>query len=610
MMARYSQAEIIQAADQRLRQAGLLPSSIIADGRKHRCPVEGKSKGQDGEYHIYNDDRPQLTWKNYRTGQYGTDKLYSSEARNSLDRAEYILSKAVPAVSNHPYLVRKGITAPPGLKMMGGKLVVPAYDADGELRTIQFIDGEGCKRFLKDGQVQGTSFRLKGVGNADPLYLTEGLATGVSIWQALEGRAEVRACFSAANLIHVAASLAGRPVIICADNDRFTPGNPGLTKAIEAAKAVGGRVALATFEDGQAGTDFNDIHQAQGLDEIRRQLQIFHRADDASGLRVLSFNEFMDWPIPPREHLLYPVMPEQGLVLLYAPRGLGKTYVALGMSLAVAAGRKLFNWDGRRPHRTLYIDGEMPARAMQERLGKLVKTSHFSAEALNNFSLLTPDIQSRPMPNLATPEGQEAIEPFLKDIDLLVIDNIATLCRAGRENDTESWLPVQGWLLDLRRRGMSVLIVHHAGKNGDQRGTSAKEDIMDTVINLRRPKNYQTDEGARFEVHLTKARGLSGSEARPFEARLCDDGEACPGWSKTWKTGRWRQFGIWSIKACPSGTLPRNSTFPRAMSTASSKKSRPMRSQSYCPNVPLPKAGTLGQHDSPSSVRCPIVPAL
>ncbi|UQZ88834.1 hypothetical protein C4J81_06325 [Deltaproteobacteria bacterium Smac51] len=73
------------------------------------------------------------------------------------------------------------------------------------------------------------------------------------------------------------------------------------------------------------------------------------------------------------------------------------------------------------------------------------------------------------------------------------------------------------------------MIVHHAGKNGDQRGTSAKEDIMDTVINLRRAKDYQTEEGARFEVHLTKARGVSGPEARPFEAQLRDDGEALPG---------------------------------------------------------------------------------
>lgn len=518
-------ADIIQAADQHLRQAGLCPKQIIADGRKHRCPVEGKPKGQDGEYRIYADEHPWLVWKNYRTGEYGTEKLNADEGGNSLDRAEYVLSKAVAAVGNHPYLVRKGIIAPPDLKMKDGKLVVPAYSADGELQTIQFIDGEGDKRFLKGGQVQGSSFTLKGIVQTDATYLVEGLATGVSVWLALDGQAEVRVCFSAANLIHVAASLRGRPVIICADNDRFTPGNPGLTKALEAAKAVGGRVALATFDGGQSGTDFNDVHQVGGLDEVRRQLSVFHEIE-MPGLRILTLNEFMDWPIPPREHLLYPVMPEQGLVLLYAPRGLGKTYVALGVGLAVASGRKLFNWEGRRLRRILYVDGEMPARAMQERLGKLVKALNLPDEALSNFSLLTPDIQNRAMPNLATPDGQEAIEPYLKNVGLLIIDNIATLCRSGRENDTESWLPVQGWLLDLRRRGISVLVVHHAGKNGDQRGTSAKEDIMDTVINLRRPKDYQTEEGARFEVHLTKARGLSGSEARPFEAQLCDDGEA------------------------------------------------------------------------------------
>ena len=179
--------KIIQAANQRLRQAGLFPTSIIADGHKHRCPVEGKPKGQDGEYRIYVDDRPRVVWKNYRTGQYGTDKLYCTDSTDSFDRAEYILSKAVTAVSNHPYLVRKGITTPPGLKMKDGKLVVPAYDTDGELRTIQFIDGEGCKRFLKDGQVLGASFRLKSAAKTSSVYLAEGLATGVSVWQALDG---------------------------------------------------------------------------------------------------------------------------------------------------------------------------------------------------------------------------------------------------------------------------------------------------------------------------------------------------------------------------------------------------------------------------------------
>jgi putative DNA primase/helicase len=525
-----SQTEITQVAEAKLHQAGLFPKTIQADGRKHRCPVEDKPSGQDGEYRIYTDGSPTLVWKNYRTGQFGTYKLFEAEASiQHRDRADSIFSQAVAAGDNHPYLARKGISAVPGLKMKGGKLLVPGYDVKGELRTIQFIDGDGNKRFLKDSQMQGASFGLIGSSDSESLYLAEGLATGISVWQALERRAEVRICFSAVNLGHVASSFASQypgRVIVCADNDRNTAGNPGLTKALEAAKTVGGRVTLAVFEDGQSGTDFNDIHQARGLDEVRRQLGIFHQVDDGPGLRILSLNEFIDWPLPPREHLLYPVMPEQGLVLLYAPRGQGKTYVALGIGLAVAAGRRLFNWDGRRPRRILYIDGEMPARAMQERLWKLVNNLHLSAEALTNFSLLTPDIQNRPMPNLATLDGQEAIEPYLAGIDLLIIDNIATLCRAGRENDTESWLPVQGWLLDLRRRGLSVLVVHHAGKNGDQRGTSAKEDIMDTVINLRRPKDYSAEEGARFEVHLTKARGVSGSEARPFEAKLCDDGEA------------------------------------------------------------------------------------
>ncbi len=523
-------ADLLRMAEEGLREVGLYPKQIIADGQKHRCPVEGKPNKLDGEYQIFLDDRPKLVWRNYRAQKSGSIRLYSTYfSDHPSERAKYILSKSVTAVSNHPYLVRKGVSLVPNLKMKDGRLVVPGFDASGQLQTLQFIDGEGTKRLLKGGRALGSSFALKGSGGSKYLYLVEGLATGISVWLALDRQAEVRVCFGAFNLVNVAEAFSQRypgRIVICADNDRLTAGNPGLTNALKAAKAVGGRVTLATFGEGDSGTDFNDVHQAKGLEEVCRQLKSFHQAEEAPGLRILTLNEFMDWPLPPREHLLYPVMPEQGLVLLYAPRGLGKTYVALGMGLAVAAGHKMFNWDGRRPRHILYIDGEMPARAMQERLVKLVKTLHLSAEALSNFSLLTPDIQNRPMPNLATQEGQDAIEPYLNNVDLLVIDNIATLCRAGRENDTESWLPVQGWLLDLRRRGLSVLIVHHSGKNGDQRGTSAKEDIMDTVINLRRPKNYQTEEGARFEVHLTKARGLSGSEARPFEAKLHDDGEA------------------------------------------------------------------------------------
>src|SRR5438270_13845228 len=79
---------------------------------------------------------------------------------------------------------------------------------------------------------------------------------------------------------------------------------------------------------------------------------------------------------------------------------------------------------------------------------------------------------------------------------------------------------MQDLVLSLRRRGTSTLIVHHSGKGGQQRGTSRREDVLDTVIALRRPEDYNPTQGARFEVHLEKARGVFGDEAKPFEAQL------------------------------------------------------------------------------------------
>jgi putative DNA primase/helicase len=106
------------------------------------------------------------------------------------------------------------------------------------------------------------------------------------------------------------------------------------------------------------------------------------------------------------------------------------------------------------------------------------------------------------------------------------------LVRSGKENEAESWLPMQGWMLAHRRAGRSVLLIHHAGKGGSQRGTSRREDVLDTVITLRRPADYAADQGARFEVVFEKGRGVHGDDARPIEARYEErDGAAV--WTRT-----------------------------------------------------------------------------
>jgi len=117
--------------------------------------------------------------------------------------------------------------------------------------------------------------------------------------------------------------------------------------------------------------------------------------------------------------------------------------------------------------------------------------------------------------------GQRALNPLLSGVDLVIFDNLSTLCTNGSESASDAWVPIQNWLLKLRRQGVAVVLVHHAGTNCRQRGTSRREDALDTVIALRRPEDYSPGQGARFEVHFEKLRNrVGGDGALPFEAKL------------------------------------------------------------------------------------------
>lgn len=217
--------------------------------------------------------------------------------------------------------------------------------------------------------------------------------------------------------------------------------------------------------------------------------------------------------------LLDPILPERSLAMLYAPRGVGKTLLGLSIGLAVASGSRLLRWSAPKPRRVLYVDGEMPMVSLQERLQAI--SSELNAEIPNDgFRVLAADNTENGI-SLGTEDGQRAIGPLLADVDLLILDNLSTLCTTGSESASDAWVPMQNWLLGLRRKGVAVLLIHHAGTNGRQRGTSRREDALDTVIALRRPENYSPEQGARFEVHFEKLRNrVDGDGAVPFEARL------------------------------------------------------------------------------------------
>ena len=322
--------------------------------------------------------------------------------------------------------------------------------------------------------------------------------------------------------------LGGKMIVIIADADE-----PGRKHAQQIAKSLHGKtksLKALEFKDAKDLTEWVEHGGTrEALLELIKNTAEWTPAEPKAETKiiVLTGAELMMREIKPREMLLDPVLPEQGLVMLYSYRGIGKTFLSLGMACAVAGGGHFLRWAAPRPRNVLYIDGELPAATLQQRL-KQILAGLDADPADTSLRFITPDIQQCRMPDLATAEGQSLIEPHLAGIDLLVLDNLSALCREGSENESEDWVPVQEWALDLRRRGICTFFDHHAGKNFNQRGTSRHEDLLDISITLKHPADYDPSEGLRCEVHFEKTRAMLGDMAKPFEVRLSigPEGEA------------------------------------------------------------------------------------
>jgi putative DNA primase/helicase len=183
------------------------------------------------------------------------------------------------------YLRRKGVDAEGCRYLRDGSIVLPLlrYDEPREtaLKALQRIWADGAKRFTRGFQKPGTCLRLGHVVVGEPILVCEGYATGLTLRMAVDRRLPVVVALDAGNLAPVAELLRtlhpGARLLICADDDYLTPGNPGREKAHKAAKALDDcRYTWPVFPPGRRGpkdTDFNDLHAVAGLAAVRRQLR-------------------------------------------------------------------------------------------------------------------------------------------------------------------------------------------------------------------------------------------------------------------------------------------------------------------------------------------------
>lgn len=234
---------------------------------------------------------------------------------------------------------------------------------------------------------------------------------------------------------------------------------------------------------------------------------------------VLNFEELCKAEIPERKMILA-WLPQGGLTMIYAPRGLGKTFFGLSLAVACASGGRFLKWDVQAPCGVLYLDGEMRLQEYRERLVQFVKgelkhplhtLSHESFYHVfeRDLSITNADIQAAMLDLL---DGNPAIK-------LVVIDNLSVLAHLPEDKGDYWRAEFLPFLIALRRRGVAVLLIHHAGKSGDQRGASAREDALDAVIKLSKADDEKGD-GAKFKVEFTKSRGAFGVDVEPFIATL------------------------------------------------------------------------------------------
>jgi len=227
---------------------------------------------------------------------------------------------------------------------------------------------------------------------------------------------------------------------------------------------------------------------------------------------------FLDLEVPPKKRLLGDFMLEADLAILYAQRGLGKTWLTAIMAHAIAEGNPCGDWEaGEAPARVLVVDGEMALSQAQERT-RLLQMHSDNLHFLHHELLFNQSLGSAL--NIAEPAQQAALTELIiqREIKVLFLDNLSCLARGMRENDADDWEMLGPWLLELRRRNVTVVIVAHAGKSGLLRGTSKREDATNWILKLRPVPGEEGEEedGARFISVFEKNRNSTGDLCPPL----------------------------------------------------------------------------------------------
>ena len=484
-----------------MRAAGLEPpDEILMDGKIHRFRSGTKGSAGHGDkpgwYLVFGDGIPAGRFGCWRMGMEQTwradvgRKLTQTEEMShakrlaeakalrdaAIERQHQVASETVEkiwtgaqaALPDHPYLAKKGIGVHGARATGDGRLVVPLYDADGTLSSLQYIDHEGGKLYHSGGQTGGKFWQIGTMDEPGILYVAEGFATAATIHETTDRPVVV--AYSASNLVPVTGTLrqmygATQDIVIVADNDAS---GVGQRYAEQASAKYGARMVMPSILG-----DANDYAQA---------------GHNLAGL-LMPIKD--DWLIPADDFCAQPSpiswlvkrwIQSQALVMVHGPSGGGKTFVVLDWCLHMASGRE--DWGGHkvRPGNVVYLAGE----GHHGLRGRVAAWKHHHQAGKLAMWL------SKDGCDLNTPTGYlkvvEQVRMLQDRPSVIVVDTLHRFL-AGDENsaqDAKTMLDACNAL--MQEFNCSVILVHHTGVSDEAqhraRGSSAWRGALDIEISI------------------------------------------------------------------------------------------------------------------------------
>lgn len=523
-----------------IRAAGLEPpEQVYIDGKLHRFKTGSKGGPGHGDksgwYVAYADGVPagrfgcwreglEASWRADIGRPLDADELMAHQRRMEeakaardaeLERShemaaavvERIWSQAHMASSDHPYLARKGIKAH-GARVTGdGRLVVPLYDQDGTLASLQYIAHDGGKLYHPGGQTGGKFWMVGTMDAPGALYVAEGFATAATIHEATDRPCVVS--YSASNLLGATAAMrerfgATQDIVIVADHDRH---GVGLRYAEQASAKYGARVIMPPV----AGMDANDYQQA-GHD-----LAALLNPPVVPGW-LIHADDFSAQPTP-IAWIVKNWIQSNALVMVHGPSGGGKTFAVLDWCLRIAAGVE--DWAGHRVKAgtVVYLAGE----GHHGLRGRVAAWKHrHQADRLSMWL-------SRDGCDLNTPEGYRRAVTAIRQANItpcvIVVDTLHRFLNGDENSAQDAKTMLDACNALMREFDCTVLLVHHTGVSEEAqhraRGSSAWRGALDIEISVIPAKDDKP-------MQLVQRKSKDAELAREVYARL--ESVAIPGW--------------------------------------------------------------------------------